>query len=183
MGSWIWYAKPLLGVASLIGLTLALVSCGESPESWDKVAASAPGKFLVTQLPPGAKLVHVKDCNIESLDGSRITADKVVTIKRGSEIKITGWAADGVTKKAVQNLYVVIVQPQGAVLYAAKSGNRVNRQDVADYLKQPNPTGFGFESSGDTSAIQPGPYNLVVLSEQQKAFQMCDAGLKVEVAP
>src|SRR4051812_26045895 len=95
-----------------IGFTLALASCGDSPESWDTVAKSAPGKFLVTQLPPGAKLTHHYECNIETFNGSPIS-DNVVTIKRGSEISATGWAADAGTKRAAENLYVVIVHPEG----------------------------------------------------------------------
>src|SRR3954470_3771835 len=105
-------APQSLRVFSIIACTFALISCGDSPQNWDKVAASAPGKFLVTQLPPGSKLTHVQDCNIENLNGSPITADKVITIKRGAEITATGWAADAATKKAVENLYVVIVHPE-----------------------------------------------------------------------
>jgi hypothetical protein len=171
-------SRPQTRVLWLIAFTLALVSCGDSPQSWDAVAASAPGKFLVTQLPPGAKLTHNYDCNIESFNGSPISED-IVTVKRGSEISTAGWAADAGTKKAVENLYVVIVHPEGAVMYVAKSGNRVNRQDIGNY----NPTGLGFQSRGDTSVISPGSYHLVVLSEQQKVFKMCDRGRKVQVAP
>jgi len=168
-----------LRVFCAAGYASALISCGDSPQNWDKVATSAPGKFLVTQLPPGAKLTHVQDCNIETFNGSAITENSPVTVKRGSEINTTGWAADGATKKAVENLYVVIVHPEGAVLYAAKSGNRVNRQGIANY----SPVGLGFESRGDTSLILPGTYHLVVLSEQQKSFKMCDRLRKVQIVP
>lgn len=175
------HAQPLR-ILWVIAFTLALVSCGESPQSWDKVGASAPGKFLVTQLPPGAKLTHVQDCNIESLNGSPSTPNKVVTIKRGSEITTTGWAADAAAQKAVENLYVAVVEPQGAVMYVAKSGNRSSRDDVAKDRKLPSPTGLGFEARGDTSLIRPGTYHVVVLSELQKTFKMCDSGAKVQVA-
>jgi len=111
------------------------------------------------------------------INGSPITADKVVTLKRGSQVSASGWAADGATNKAAENIYVVIVHPEGAVLYAAKPGNRLNRQDIPSY----NAAGLGFEARGDSSVIRPGSYHVVVLSQHQRAFKMCDRGGKVQV--
>ena len=109
-----------------------------------------------------------KDCNIEVVEGK---GGPQWTAKIGM-VKIAGWAVDGASKTAPDNLTVQVHNAAGTVV-ALAAAKRVDRPDVVAFFKEPAYQKAGFQSEVDLSKLPAGEYTIATLSARDNAMNYC----------
>ena len=148
--------RPALG-SLILAASLALAGCNDKPD---------PALLATTA------------CWIDSINGK---GDEMVVVERNGRIELSGWAADSSSGTAPEKRVLQLLDPRGNIVLAQMAGERSERADVAELLKQPGYKGAGFKGAFPAAPANPGEYGLSIAMFRAGAGVLCLSGKRVAI--
>jgi hypothetical protein len=174
--------------ALLAGLSVLLVSCGESaPDSEREARSAGPAATPEPQVAEGPAQVLVlvpaeppsgetsEDCSLDVLNGTKSGA---YTLRSKEKAEIAGWIADREAHQVPPLFRVALV---GSKSFAANAIAGRYRPDVAAALADPALSKSGYRAILDLTSMEPGSYRLVLSFDSDKQQFVCSPGIVIDI--
>jgi hypothetical protein len=124
------------------------------------------------------KIFSATSCSIDSVNDS---GDLIVAVKAKGVLKVSGWAADSLSKQAPETITINLVSSTGAVSKIAEGKLTVARPDVSAFLNAPSITNAGFGLSTQLEYPALGIYEIQILQNFSDRIIACKSAKSVRI--